>query len=296
MPTDGIEDNFSVDVTNDRGESPADTLLAIGLPPNPTGTPGKPGTQIANVVQLFNQKTAVPLYGVPLDWRFVPSNISYNYVTFNDPVTGYTGTPLSTDYQWGLSNTLGWDVLPGIHVKSITGYRAYSGSFTQDTTDAPLTVNMPTNYVTHNQFSEEVQISGTLFDQALEWVVGGYYLQSNDNNSGNVDQPGNVGGLGIDFLTDDPASDEDESGFAHFVYHITDQLSAEVGGRFSHETKDYTFFRYVPDLRGVVPPGYFPPISAAISPASRRRCLPARCGCRISTRRSGCNINGRRTS
>jgi hypothetical protein len=40
----------------------------------------------------------------------------------------------------------------------------------------------------------------------------------------------------------------------------------------------------------------FPPTSAAISPASRRRCRPDRSASRAWTRKSGCRISGRRTS
>ncbi len=43
----------------------------------------------------------------------------------------------------------------------------------------------------------------------------------------------------------------------HFNYKITSALGAELGARYSHETKSYEFYRYEPNLRGIVPAGTF---------------------------------------
>ena len=259
LATDRLELNLAADLTDDHGQGPADKVIAEALPPNPTGTPGVPGTQISNALLLFSNAASIPLYGVPLDSRFVTNSPYTTYNSYSDPITGINGLATSTVNSWGVAGTIDWDTpWNGVHVKAITAYRRYHGAFSQDTSGAPITGNMPINFVQHHQFSEELQVSGRLLDNALEWTAGGYYLDSSDFNSGIVDQPSSVGGRGILFLTGDPAASKDESGFLHLNYRITDKLSAELGARYSHETKSYEFYRYEPNLAGIVPAGLFP--------------------------------------
>lgn len=254
-----LELNLAADLTDDHGQGPADKQIAMALPPNPTGTPGVPGTQVSNALLLFSNNASIPQFGIPLDNRFITNSPFTTYNSYNDPITGINGLATSTVFSWGLAGTIDWNTpWSGVHVKSITGYRKYHGAFSQDTSGAPITGNMPVNFVQHHQFSEELQVSGHLLADALDWTAGGYYLDSQDYNNGIVDQPSSVGGRGILFLTGDPASSRDYSGFLHLNYRFADNWSAELGGRYSHETKSYQFYRYEPNLAGVVPAGLFP--------------------------------------
>jgi iron complex outermembrane receptor protein len=255
----GLEINLSGDLMDDHGEAPANKIIAIALPPNPSGTAGVPGSQISNTLALFSANASVPQFGVPLDGRFLTSSPFTTYNTFTDPLTGVVGPDTSTLYSYGFAGTIDWDTpSSGVHVKSISAYRRYHGEFAQDTSGAPITGNMPINFLSHHQFSQEVQVSGRALSDALDWTLGAYYLDSQDVNSGIVDQPSNVGGRGILFLTNDPAASKDESGFVHANYRISERWGLELGGRYSHEAKSYTFYRYEPNLKGIVPAGLFP--------------------------------------
>ncbi|MGH8219768.1 MAG: TonB-dependent receptor, partial [Steroidobacteraceae bacterium] len=263
LAADGLELNLTGDLTDDRGEAPANKLLAVDLPANPcpAASPANPnprgcapGTQVSAVLTQFNAAAAVPLFGVPLDSRFITSSPYTTYGTYNDPIAGVSFPNESTLYSWGVAGTADWDTpISGVHVKSISAYRRYRGDFAQDTSGAPFTGNLPINYLDHHQFSQEVQVSGRALAEALDWTIGGYYLDSTDYDTGIVDQPSNVGGRGILFTTADPAGSKDESVFAHVNYQLSSRWGLELGGRYSHETKFYTFYRYLPDLVGIVP-------------------------------------------
>jgi iron complex outermembrane receptor protein len=259
LATDTLELNLSADMTADHGEEPATKMIAFALPPNPSGTPGKPGSQISNALALYSTAQAIPQFGIPLDSRFLTTSPYTTYGTYTDPVTHLQGPLTSSVYSWGVAGTVDWDLpFDGVHMKSISAYRKYHGEFAEDTSGAPITGNLPINFLRHHQFSEELQFSGRALDNALDWATGAYYLDSQDFNNGIVDNSANVGGRGILFLTGDPASSKDESVFAHINYKITSALGLELGARYSHETKSYTFYRYEPNLVGVVPPGLFP--------------------------------------
>jgi iron complex outermembrane receptor protein len=258
LATDTLELNLSADLTDDHGEEPATKMIALALPPNPNGTPGKPGTQISNALALYSLAATIPQYGIPLDSRFLTNSSFKTYGTYNDPIAGVSAPNASTLYSWGVAGTIDWDTPLGVHARSISAYRQYHGNFAEDTSGAPISGNLPINYLRHRQFSEELQISGHALGDALDWTTGAYYLDTRDFNSGIVDNASNVGGRGILFLTGDPATSKDESVFAHVNYKITSALGLELGARYSHETRSYTFYRYEPNLVGLVPAGLFP--------------------------------------
>jgi iron complex outermembrane receptor protein len=260
VATDRLEFNLSADLTDDHGQAAPSKLLAIALPPNVTGTPGVPGTQIANVLANWSRAVTIPQFGLPLDQRFLTNSPFTTYATFTDPLTGFSAPLTSTVNSWGVAGTMDWDTpLEGVHVKSISAYRRYHGAFAEDTSGAPISGNLPINFVSHRQFSEELQVSGHALDNALDWTTGAYYLDSLDFNSGIVDQASNgLGNTGVLFLTGDPAASKDESVFVHANYQFTSAWSTEVGARYSHETRSYTFYRFEPNLVGIVAPGLFP--------------------------------------
>ena len=184
-----------------------------------------------------------------------------------------------------MAGTVDWDTpLDGVHAKSISAYRRYHGAFAEDTSGAPISGNLPINFLKHHQFSEELQFSGHALQNALDWATGAYYLDSEDFNSGIVDNSSNVGGRGILFLTGDPASSKDESVFAHVNYKITSAIGLELGARYSHETKRYTFYlvKELNSWSAWCPRVCFRPISAITWPASRLRCQQETSACRGS--------------
>jgi iron complex outermembrane recepter protein len=159
--------------------------------------------------------------------------------------------------QWGLSNTLDVDLLPNVHVKSITAWRGYSGVFGSSQAAVAVPIQEAYQGVSHHQFSEEVVFTGKLFNDRLDWTAGGFFLNSGERNTGRVDFEGFAffGGPDVqDFYIDDPATLQNRSGFVDGRLQITDKLSIDAGVRYSSETKTYAFTRHYVFYQGLPDP------------------------------------------
>jgi len=239
MPTDKLEINLSADLTDDKGPGPADTIVNI----NPNAT----------FLKSFNASTLVPTFGIPFDTRFLPPNPYTTYATFKDPIDGLNIPSDNTLYSWGFTGTVDWDNPWGFHVKSITGLRGEHGQFSQDYSGAPLPLTDLWTTLAHHQFSEELQLSGVSFNNALEWTVGGYYFNGT-NHQGGI---GDLIEISLVQVPDDPSTDKNKSAFIHTEYHITDKFSTEVGVRYSEEDKTYQYYRLLLRQYQAIPAGSF---------------------------------------
>jgi len=249
-PNDDVEVLFSADSLRDRGEATPTKTLAV------VSNSGPLADYNANV--LLNPASGF-YTGVPIDSRFVTDSPYTTYATFKDLSTGISFNPVNNVDAWGLGNTVQWKLPGGLQLKNVLGYRAYSGDFVYDGSGAPLSTVLYANPdFTHHQFSEELNVSGALANNALEWVAGAYYYDgySKQGNgpvlltSAEIIPPGAVpfcgptdGCFGLNFITNDPVTVKNKSAFIHAEYHFTSALTAELGVRYSDESKTYTFSR-----------------------------------------------------
>lgn len=215
-----VEDTFIADVTNDNSENPAVKLLSQ--------SPSWAGT--ANFITC---STCYTNYETNLGRPFPGSNV------FSLPRT----SPLN---EWGISNTLDVTLPASIRLKSITGYRQEHTVFTQQGEASPADVVDQIWSMQTRQFTEEIRLLGTI-GRIVDWTVGGFFYDARGFSSGRIQIPGGFalggGGLGLDFLLDDPVRTRSTSGFAHFVVHATDRLDVTLAGRFTHDIKNFTFNR-----------------------------------------------------
>lgn len=148
--------------------------------------------------------------------------------------------------QWGFSDVLTIDVSDALHLKAVTAGRGYSGQFAASQAAMAVPIQEAFQGVSHHQFSEELTATGSIFDKRLDYVVGGFFLNTGERNTGRVDFEGFgiSGGPDVqDFLIDDPSTLRNRSAFVHGTFHITDKLSIAGGVRYTHETKTYAFTR-----------------------------------------------------
>ncbi|KEQ54070.1 TonB-dependent receptor [Sphingobium chlorophenolicum] len=78
--------------------------------------------------------------------------------------------------DWGVSGEINYD-LDGVKLTSITAYRDYKsqdyGDY--DYTGADLLYRDPNTYRQFKTFTQELRAQGSAFNEALDWLVGGYY-------------------------------------------------------------------------------------------------------------------------
>ena len=246
-PNENLEVRFSMDALKDTGEAEANKTLTI--------VPG--GTLADYNKNVLLNPTSGFYTGVPIDSRFVTTNPYSTYSTFKDLSTGISLDPADNIDAWGVSNTVEWKTPVGLRFKNVLAYRAYSGNFAFDAAGAPLSDVMYANPdFIHHQFSEEANVGDTAFDNKLDWVAGVYYydgyskqgngpvlLTADEIVAPNPSPFCTIGCYGLNFLTNDPVTVIDRSVFFHTQYHITDQLTSEVGARYTEESKTYTFSR-----------------------------------------------------
>ena len=277
-PNEDLQVLLSADYLTDKGEPTATKTLAITT----AGTLGRYNTNV-----LMNPASGF-YTGVPIDSRFVTNSPYTTYATFKDLSTGISFNPENNVDAWGIANTVEWKAPVGLHVKNVMAYREYDGSFVYDGTGAPLSSVLYANPdFTHRQFSEELNVSGLLFDDKLDWVAGIYYydgLSKQGNGpvlltSAEIIPPGipgltepppgfsicgpMAGCYGLNFITNDPVKVKNKSAFVHGQYQFTDKLAAEVGVRYSNESKTYTFSRIT--LQTVPNDPLFPPPGGSLA-------------------------------
>lgn len=78
--------------------------------------------------------------------------------------------------EWGVSGQLDWD-LGGVELTSITAWRDWKALRGMDVdfsgVDRAYRENMPINM---RDFTQELRLKGTAFDDHLDWLIGGFYL------------------------------------------------------------------------------------------------------------------------
>ncbi len=182
-------------------------------------------------------------YGVPYDERFITPDMYTSYSTFSADLTGLSLPNISVVDSWGLRGNIDWQLGDKISLKSITSYRTYDGQFSRDGDQSPLDVGGSRTWLEHEQFSQELRLSGLSFADRLEWTVGGFYFDSSGRDISEIHIPELLFWPPIVLRTDDPVSSETKAAFAHGILSLTDRLNLSAGLRYSDEKKTYSYIR-----------------------------------------------------
>lgn len=223
-----IDNTLIVDITRDRSQNPAIKTLFQ----SPLWTGGA------------DYLTGPESYTNYEDYISTPTGGSSAGVPFVMP----SNTPLDV---WGVANIFNADLSDNLSLTSITAYRSSKVTFSSVVDGAPAAINDQVWKLDHEQFTQELRLSGQAGD-FLDWTLGGFYYKADGNSGGRVNIPGGLapggGGLDLDILFTDPVETQSKSVFLHTVFHLFDGLNITAAGRYTDDKKEFTFNRL--DLDG----------------------------------------------
>ena len=242
--TDDIELYATVDYTDIDEQSAGSVMVGI------TEFPGAPPLLAPSSTWAYNQV-------------FVPSNpgaVPYTAQEFlldgNDRTlaTGPTGTDLES---FGATLTFSWS-LPWFEFKSISSYRDTEGEFYRDPDNSSIQITETSNpNYNHEQFSQELQVTGALFNDRLQYVLGAYYFEEDGTDDvfvpiyGALPTPAGLLALPLyinNFVLVDNSS---KAVFGQGTFDLTDQVAVTFGLRYTEDNKSFGYRQYIsPDPGG----------------------------------------------
>jgi len=167
---------------------------------------------------------------LPYDDRFLTGDIDKSYANGNN---------YSKLKSYGGSLTLQYDLSDNIALKSITGYRELHWNVGTDLDGSPLNF-LHTSFTTDQwQFSQELQLLGNAMDKKLNYVLGAYYFKEAGNLHDYVTFA--EGLLQVDGPND--LATKNYAFFGQVDYKFNDMFGITVGGRYTHEDKEFEGFQ-----------------------------------------------------
>jgi iron complex outermembrane receptor protein len=233
QPSDRVDINIIGDYTHDDRNTAAGVLLFADNPTNPN---------------IRGNATAVPY-----DSRFICGPYC-NYGSFFSPAGAWQTPPVAgyplletrgdgrTKFKgWGLSGQIDVDLTDDLQLQSITSYRQYDLRFTNDDDYSPLSIGNGLSELDYWGFTQELRLNGRLFDGAVNWTLGAFYLDQRSTYA--TFQDIRYAPIPLQFQGDDPVNADTKAVFGAVSWEIVEDLTFNGGLRYTEEHKDYTFSR-----------------------------------------------------
>jgi iron complex outermembrane receptor protein len=211
-------------------------------------------------IQAYDVKLAALPFNAPLGNSVVGQ---YHTVAQNNPQTNH-------ERLSGISEDIRWHLSDAIELKSLSAYRHSNYTVVTDTDASELTVNNSLMHDDSNQFSQEFNLSGHV--DRLDYVAGLYYFREREESINE--------GITVPSIFTPPARAllvqalpftvaTSKAAFFQVTGHITHDLSAVFGARYTEDTKalDLTSNRFTygnAPLLGPQAPGF--PFIADLDP------------------------------
>jgi iron complex outermembrane receptor protein len=145
------------------------------------------------------------------------------------------------------------EIFEDVKLFGLTSYDEYDRATDNDTDFTPDTLFEIQQDDKAWQTYNELNLSGELFVQPLEWEVGGYYLREHISNTGLLRTTGL--GAPAPFVHRNFRQDLDSYGaWFKFGYDFADDFTLEGGVRYNYETKHFDFTTYQQSVRNELIP------------------------------------------
>ncbi|HWW63478.1 MAG TPA: TonB-dependent receptor [Sphingomonadaceae bacterium] len=182
------------------------------------------------------------------------SGLGNQWATASNRVTYETAPNSDNADIWGLSLINVLEVSPALRVKTITAYRDLQ-SFIQVAGDGtPYPTNQASSTNDSRQFSQELELSGSLGDHRLEYVLGAFYFREKAEST-----RFGLSHHGVYEVTGNPAHAQDQNqfytmdaesyaAFGQVTFNVNDSLALVAGARINRDKKTYTAMIIKPEL------------------------------------------------
>lgn len=157
----------------------------------------------------------------------------------------------------GVAATLAWNINDAITLRSITAYRRLDADIAVDGDQSPYPIQQSTTTIHQNQFSEELQFSGSVLQDRFKYLVGFYAFRENGRSDlTTLSYDGLYQGLIAAGVTPTAADGGDSlthfglkaTSFAIFSqesFAILPNLELTAGARMNWDKKDYDYSLYL---------------------------------------------------
>jgi iron complex outermembrane receptor protein len=262
-PTDRISLDIVGDIVEDDSEVGPTTLLYVGRSAVPGATNTQNGAGAAYILNgvPYGNTTGSPFISYSPYGNYAQDTFSRSpYISYEDysdlaPRDGsppYQAPLKAAVDSWGVSANLEIELTDNLNIVSITGYREYTGLYSSGE-GSPFATTSQINRIFHEQFSQELRLSGEIGD-IVNWTVGGYYLDKTSRNATFVTLPT------LMFTEDNRVPAQSKAVFANVEVRPIERLTLIGGLRYSDNEKDFEYGRFpVPgSTSGVTPPAVAP--------------------------------------
>lgn len=229
LPSEKLDINLSVDVSNSNDDPNVDTQLS----PINNGTDNSYDTNV-----VFRR------YGIHYnDARMLTGDPYTNYATFADPVNGQTYPRNAVMDSGGVSLVIDYALTERIGAKLVLADRGYDTEWTNDSDRTPFGITQTHYLQDHDEQQVELRFDGVAgSNQRLGWTAGVFYFDSESRAYNTTEfEAFNYTGALANFVANDGYTTENESAFVHVTYDFTERLSISGGARYTDETKTNTF-------------------------------------------------------
>lgn len=163
---------------------------------------------------------------LPWDNRFITNSLDTTYATGNN---------FSHLRNWGFTGIIEVDLGEKSMLKSITSYRKSHWTSGLDGDGSPINMSTYGFDQRQQQFSQELQLVGSAADGKLNYVLGAYYFSESGFLADYV-----IAGEGI-YVIDGPnwLDTKAYAAFGQIDYRFSDVLGITLGGRYTHESKNF---------------------------------------------------------
>ena len=163
--------------------------------------------------------------------------ISPNFSPGDYQTFGYNAPDFSTTEHKIIQGIISYDITDNLTVKSITAKQNTENNFAQDFDLTPVNILTVRTDNDLDVFTQELQLTGALFSDRLNFTVGGYYYLSDDIGGQNQKLVIGNGPLG-DPQGTGVVKTESYAVYGQGTFDLTEQLSISAGARYTDESID----------------------------------------------------------